>query len=137
MPKQRSEGSIDELRLEWRRRADAAEQEIMGKYHSRRAESGGFGHEGLGVYGIYQERLARKKVELGAKLLKRAGLEVTTRDIRKLTGQSLSTIEHYRPMPRQKPREQREQIGTQTERQSAEIIPFRRRPGGAEGRREP
>ena len=40
---------------------------------------GGYGHEGLGVYGIYQERAAREKVRLAARLLEKAGLEVRVR----------------------------------------------------------
>lgn len=118
---------MDELRLEWRRRADAAEHEIMDKYYVGRAESGGFGHEGLGVYGKYKEKLACKKVELAVKLLEREGLEVTTGNIRKLTRQSRTASRGLAPTP---PKQERQegQADPRGEGETARVIPFPRRP---------
>lgn len=118
---------MDELRLEWRRRADAAEHEIMGKYYSRRTESGGFGHEGLGVYGKYKEKLACRKVELAVKLLEREGLEVTTDNIRKLTRQTRTLSRGFVPTPPKQER-QEEQADPRGEGETARVIPFLRRP---------
>ena len=93
--------SINEIRQIWRPRAQAKAEAIMNSYHAQHERSGGgFGHEGLGVYGIYQVRVAREKVRLAAKLLGQAGLEVSCGAIRKVTGQSLSTIASYWSPPR-------------------------------------
>jgi hypothetical protein len=78
--------TIDEVRQIWLLRAEAKTKAIMDSYYARReASGGGYGHEGLGVYGIYQERAAREKVRLAAKLLEKAGLEVSDATIRKVT----------------------------------------------------
>ncbi len=85
--------TIDEVREIWRVLAEAKAKTVMETYYAKREESeGGFDHEGLGVYGLYHERAARKKVRLAAQLLKKAGLEVCYESIRKLTGQSLDVI---------------------------------------------
>ncbi len=119
--------SIEEVRQVWFSRAEARTKAIMDKYYASRAEhGGGYGHEGLGVYGIYQERAAREKVRLAVKLLEQARLEVAFRTIQKVTGQSQSTIANYWAPPRPKPPE--EQADTQSERQAAQVIPFPKRP---------
>lgn len=88
--------TIDQVREIWRLRAEAKTKAIMDAYRARRNESGGgYGHEGLGVYGIYQERAAREKVRLAVRLLEKAGLEVSYNTIRTVTGQSPGTISGY------------------------------------------
>jgi len=94
MPKQQAK-SIDEVRQEWLPRAEALKEAIIGKYYTDQAGHGSAGREGLGIYGIYQERLARKKIQLAVKLLKRAGFEVTTGNIQKVTRQRRDTIAYY------------------------------------------
>lgn len=72
--------TIDQVRQIWLPRAESKVKTILDSYYARREKSGGgYGHEGLGVYGIYQERAAREKVRLAARLLEKAGLEVRVR----------------------------------------------------------
>ena len=92
--------NFDEVRQVWLIRSDAKSKEIMNKYRERRDRDGGYGHEGLGVYADYQERVAREKVRLAAKLLQQAGMEVTYQAIHKVTKQSTSTISRYWAPPR-------------------------------------
>lgn len=90
---------IDQIRCVWHSRAEAKTKAIMDSYYARRSGSGG--REGLGIYGMYQERAAREKVRLAVKLLAQAGLEVSYQSIHKVTGQSMNTIRHYWAPPRQ------------------------------------
>ncbi len=115
--------TIEEVREIWLLRVEAKLKAIMDRYYASRAEhGGGYGHEGLGVYGIYQERGAREKVRLAAKLLEQAHLEVTFRSIHKVTGQSQSTIANYWAPPRPTPAE--EPAGAPREKGLARVIPF-------------
>ncbi|MFH1109565.1 MAG: hypothetical protein V1790_10270 [Planctomycetota bacterium] len=94
--------TIDEVRQIWLSRSEGKTRTILNSYHARRESSGGgYGHEGLGIYGMYQERAAREKVRLAAKLLEKAGLEVSYKTIRSVTGQSSSTICRYWVPPKQ------------------------------------
>lgn len=127
MPKHRIGKDFDELRLEWRRCAEKAEQEIMGKYYARRAESGGYGHEGLGVYGNYKERVARKKSDLAAKLLEREGLEVTMSNVRKLVRKARDASGSVVVATSQEER-QKQPSEVRVSRETARVIPFLRRP---------
>lgn len=98
--------TIDEVREVWLPRAEAKSQAILDKFYARRQNSGGgFGHEGLGVFGMYQERVAREKVRLAARLLAQAGLDVSYGTIHKVTGQSTNTIRKYWAPPRHEPPE--------------------------------
>lgn len=98
--------TVEEVRQLWLPRAEAKTKAIMDSYYaSRDSSGGGYGHEGLGVYGTYQERAAREKVRLAAKLLRQANIEVTYSTIHKVTGQSRSTIMTYWAPPRQGPPE--------------------------------
>ncbi len=92
--------SIEEIRQVWLARSDVKSEEIMSKYRERRDRDGGYGHEGLGVYGDYQERVAREKVRLAVKLLRQAEIEVTYGTIHKVTKQSTGTIANYWAPPR-------------------------------------
>lgn len=115
--------TIQELRQQWLRLAEQARASIMGKYHAQRLEGGSAGREGLGIYSIYQERLARKKVQLAVKLLKRTGLEPTIANIRKLTGQSYTTIEYH--LPRRVREAPEEQVNSESKREPGKVLPFR------------
>lgn len=98
--------TIAEVRQIWLARSEPRTRDIMQKYHALRRERGpGRGREGLGVYGIYQERAAREKVRLAVQLLDRAGIHVTCATIRKVTQQSESTISKYWAPPKDDPPE--------------------------------
>ncbi len=61
--------TIQEVRLIWQARSEIKTRAIMDSYYARRERSGGgYGHEGLGIYGTYQERAACEKVQLAVKL---------------------------------------------------------------------
>lgn len=96
---------LEEVREIWRLRADTKTKAIMEKYYSLPGRGAGAGSEGLGVYSIYKERAARDKVRLAACLLEKAGLPVSYSSIRKVTGQSDSTIRHYWSPPQEIPPE--------------------------------
>ena len=94
--------TIEEVREIWLPRSETKTKQIMGAYDARRRnDGGGYGHEGLGVYGTYKERVAREKVRLAVYLLQKAGLEVSYQTIRKVTRQSESTIYRYWSPPKQ------------------------------------
>lgn len=114
--------TLDEVREIWVPRAEAKAKAIFDSYYAQREKSGGgYGHEGLGVYGIFQERAAREKVRLAAHLLEKAGLEVSCATIRKVTGQSANTIWRYwRPSEPSPP----EDDAIHTENERARVIPF-------------
>lgn len=121
--------TIDEVRQVWIPSAEAKTNAIMESYRARREQSGGgYGHEGLGVYGMYQERAAREKVRLAATLLAQAGLEVTYETIRKVTGQASNTIRSYWAPPKPIVAED---LRTEVEHDRARIIrfPFGSQPG--------
>ncbi len=92
--------SLEEVAALWRTRTEAMTRSTMDKYYRLRSESGSGGREGLGVYGTYKDRVARDKVRLAVKMLGQAGLPVTESSIRKVTGQSTSTISRYWWPPR-------------------------------------
>jgi len=120
--------TIEEVRQIWLPRAQAVEKKIMDTYRTRRdAAGGGYGHEGLGVHGIYKERAAREKVRMAVRLLEGAGLEVSHQTVRKVTGQSESTIASHWPPPK---RPVAEDLPERSEDEQPRIIrfPF---PGGA------
>lgn len=87
--------SLDEVREIWRLRSDAKTKATMDKYYRLPGRGAGAGSEGLGVYCIYKERAARDKVRLAVYLLEKAGIPVSYSTIRKITGQSDSTISSY------------------------------------------
>ena len=117
--------TIEEVRQIWLPRAQAVETEIMDKYRTRRdAAGGGYGHEGLGVHGISKERAAREKVRMAVRLLEGAGLEVSHKTVRKVTGQSESTIATHWPPPR---RPAAKDIPETPENEKPRVIRF---PGG-------
>lgn len=98
--------TIAEVRHIWLARSEAKTKTIMGRYYGRRQESpGGFGHEGLGVHGDYQQRVACEKVRLAVTILEKAGIQVTCATIRKVTHQSETTISSYWAPPRDEPPE--------------------------------
>ncbi len=98
--------TIDEVREIWLPRAETKARAIMDSFYAQRDRAGGsYGHEGLGVYGDYKERAAREKVRLAVRLLEKAGLEVSYATIRKVTGQSESTIWAYWRPPEPSPPE--------------------------------
>ena len=121
MTRARKGMTMDEIRQIWLERAEAKTKAIMDRYRARQSEAGGYGHEGLGIYGISQERAAREKVRLAAKLLATAGLEVTYETIRKVTGQSSNTISRYWVPP--KPAEE-QQSSEEFKENSPRIIRF-------------
>lgn len=115
---------LRELREQWLRLAEEMSAAVMGKYYAQRQEKGPAGREGLGIYGIYHERVARKKVDIPVKLLQQNGFEPTISNMHKLTGQSRYTIERYFP---KRLRESRAaQFRAQAGREPGKIIPFRR-----------
>ena len=75
--------NIDQVREIWRKRSEAKTQEIMDKYTKQTVGRSG-GHEGLGIYGLFQSRAAREKVRLAKRLLKSAGLPTDDATVRKL-----------------------------------------------------
>jgi hypothetical protein len=98
--------TIEEVRGIWVPRAEAKARAIMDSFYAQRDRAGGsYGHEGLGVYGDFKERAAREKVRLAVRLLEKAGLEVSYATIRKVTGQSESTIWAYWRPPEPRPPE--------------------------------
>lgn len=99
MARARKGMSAEEVREVWLPLAEAKSKAIIDSYYAQRPHSGG--REGLGIYGKFQERAAREKVRLAVRLLKQAGLEVTFTMIRKVTGQSQSTISNYWAPPRE------------------------------------
>jgi hypothetical protein len=120
--------SLEEVRRIWVAQAEEKTKEIFDKYRERRDQAGGYGHEGLGVYGIYQERAARERMRLAVKLLGQAGLEITPAIVRKLTGRSVSAsaIKQYGPRSRSSPPERQNEDLNQEE--PPHIIKFPRRP---------
>lgn len=116
--------SVEDVRRVWLPRAEAKTRAIMDKH---RALGSGYGREGLGVYGIYQERAAREKVRLAVKLLEQAGLEVTFGTIHKVTGQSRNTIGNYWAPPKPQPSEEQRSTQAAIGREPAQIIPFPKR----------
>ena len=114
--------TIGQVRQIYLPRADAKVKTIFDSYYARREKSGGgYGHEGLGVYGMYQERAAYAKVRLAAELLEKAGLEVSCGAIRKVTGQATCTVSRYWHPPRQNPPEDQD---SQLEDECVRVIPF-------------
>jgi DNA invertase Pin-like site-specific DNA recombinase len=97
--------TINEVREIWLSRTEVKSQTILDSYAAARQKSGSGGREGLGIYGIYQERIAREKVRLAVKLLEKAGLEISERTINKVTGQSTGTIRNYWIPPKREPPE--------------------------------
>ena len=88
--------TIEEVRGIWLPRSEAKTKRIMEAYEARRRSGGGaYGREGLGVYGMHKERVAREKVRLAVYLLQKAGLEVSCKTIRQVTRQSNDTIYRY------------------------------------------
>lgn len=113
---------LDEIRLVWIRQAESMSAEVIKRYHAQRIGSGG--REGLGVYGIYQERIARKKVQIAVKLLVKNGLEPITSNIHKITKKSRSTIQRY--MPPQVLKKQKHESPTNVpDNHMAQVIPLR------------
>lgn len=88
--------TLEQVREIWQVRSAAKTKAIIDSYYAQRRGSGG--REGLGIYGIHQERAAREKVRLAVRLLTSAGLDVSYSIIRKVTGQSQDTIsKHWWP----------------------------------------
>lgn len=85
--------AINEVREIWLERSETKSKAILDSY--RRQHTSSAGREGLGIYGRFQQRVAREKVRLAAHLLERAGHDVTESSIRKVTRQSLETIRGY------------------------------------------
>ena len=85
--------SIDQVREVWIEQSEKKEADIWGKYHAQRPSSGG--REGLGIHGIYKQRVTQAKVRIAQRLLKSAGLEVSVSSIHKVTKQSRTTIANY------------------------------------------
>lgn len=79
--------TFDQVREIWRQRSEAKTKEIMAKYSQQKTGRSG-GREGLGIYGQFQARAARAKVQLAERLLKSAGLPVDDATIRKLMRRS-------------------------------------------------
>lgn len=115
---------LRELREDWLRLAEEMSASVMGKYYAQRQEKGPAGREGLGIYGIYQERVARRKVNIAVKLLQQNGSELTMSNIHKLTGQSRYTIEHY--LPKRLRESQVAQFRAQSGKDPGKVIPLRR-----------
>jgi hypothetical protein len=82
------------------RQSELMRAEVMKRYEDQRIGSGG--REGLGVYGMSQERIVRKKVMIALQLLCRNGFDSSISNVYKITRQSRSTIERYLPPPTQK-----------------------------------
>lgn len=114
--------TLDEIRQEWLQQSEKMSAEVMKKFHEQRDGSGG--REGLGVYSIYQERIARKKVQIAVKLLGQKEVEPTTSNIHKITRQSRSTIQRYMPAHVLKTHE-RQRLNNMPDDQLAEVIPLR------------
>lgn len=87
--------TLDEIRQEWSRQPDKIRDEVTKRYHEQRVGSGG--REGLGIYGIYQERIAKKKVQLAVKLRRQNKLEASISNVYTITNQARSTIQRYMP----------------------------------------
>lgn len=87
--------TLDEIKQEWSRQAEKIRDDVMKRYQEQRIGSGG--REGLGIYGIYQERIAKKKVQLAVKLLRKNKFEASISSVHKITQQSRSTIQRYMP----------------------------------------
>ena len=115
---------LRELREHWLRLAEEMSASVMGKYYAQRQEKGPAGREGLGIYGIYQERVARRKVNIAVKLLQQNGSDPTISNIHKLTGQSRYTIEHY--LPKRLRESQAAQFRAQSGKEPGKVIPLRR-----------
>lgn len=113
--------TIEEIRQEWLRLSEKMTADVMQKYHKQ--HQGSAGHEGLGIYGIYQERIARKKVQIAVKLLERHGHEPTTANIHKVTKQNRRLIERYLPVHVWEARA-KQKLSTIPESELATAIPF-------------
>jgi len=117
--------NIDEVRQEWLQQSEKMIADVMRRYHEQRINSGSGGHEGLGIYGEYQERIAKKKVQIAVKLLERYKFELSTANIHKVTKQNRQLIERYLPSRVLIERETR-RIDSVPESQLAPIIPLKR-----------
>lgn len=113
--------TIDEIKQEWLRQSEKMSEDVMRSYHNHRIGSGG--REGLGIYGIYQTRIAKKKVQIAVKLLKKYDCDLTVGNIQKVTKQSRSTILNYFPSQLQKEREH--QTSASIPKRLVEVIPLR------------
>lgn len=113
--------TIEGIRQEWQQQAEKMAADVMRKY--REQNKGSAGHEGLGIYGIYQERIARKKVQIAVKLLERHGHEPTTANIHKVTKQNRRLIERYLPVHVWEARA-KQKLSTIPESELAKVIPF-------------
>jgi hypothetical protein len=116
--------SIDGIRQEWLRQSEKMSADVMRRYHEQRVGSGG--REGLGIYGIYQERIAKKKVQIAVKLLRKHGHDITISNISKVTKQSRSTISYYMPAHILEAHEREEP--NSLPKHLAKVIPLRRNP---------
>jgi folylpolyglutamate synthase/dihydropteroate synthase len=114
--------TLDEIRQEWLRQSKKMSAEVLKSYDEHKIGSGG--REGLGVYGMYQQRIARKNVQIAVKLLGQNGVEPTTSNIHKITRQSRSTIQRYMPAHVLKAHE-RQRLDNMSNDQLAEVIRLR------------
>lgn len=114
---------LDEIREEWLQLSGEMSAEVMNRYRDQRIGSGG--REGLGIYGMSRERIARKKVKIAVKLLRKNGFDSSIGNIYKITQQSRSTIERYLPAQTQKAQNLKK-LDSRSDSQLAEVIPLRR-----------
>lgn len=115
--------TLDEIRQVWLQLSGEMSAEVMNRYRDQRTGSGG--REGLGIYGMSQERIARKKGQIAVKLLRKNGFDSSIGNIRKITQQSRSTIERYFPTQIQNSKNL-QKLASDSAGQSAEVIPLRR-----------
>lgn len=111
--------TFDEIRQVWIQLSGEMSAEVMYRYRDQRIGSGG--REGLGIYGMSQERIARKRVQIAVKLLRKNGFDSSIGNIRKITQQSRSTIERYFPTQIQKSKDLHK-LASDSAGQSAEVI---------------
>jgi hypothetical protein len=100
MPQARRGMPLEELRQVWQLNAKAKEKEIMDRYYAQRRSDGG--REGLAIWERYARRVRREKILLAAKLLRKAGFEVSYATIGHITGQARRTIAGYWSPPEPK-----------------------------------
>lgn len=115
--------TLDEIRQEWLQQSGKMSAEVMKRYRDQRI--GSWGRKGFGIHGMSQEKIARKKVQIAVKLLRKNCFDSSIGNIYKITQQSRSTIERYLPAQTQKAQDL-QKLDSGSDSQSAEVIPLRR-----------
>lgn len=86
---ERERMTLNEIRDDFSRHSEKICADVMNRYNEQKVGSGG--HEGLGIYGICQGKIAKRKVQIAVKLLGQNGVEPTVSNIYRVTMTPLSS----------------------------------------------